>query len=93
MKQFQQNIDTAVFTTKYVLEKKSPIIHVYHYGEDGVWQFSSSEEVEEDEDFRVVSLKEILRFDSSVLEVSDLPLGYEAHRKNESSLWEMTKTI
>lgn len=91
MKQFQENIDTAVFTTKYVLEKKSPIIHVYHY--DGAWQFSSSEEVEEDEDFRVVSLEEILRFDSSVLEVSDLPLAYEAHRKNESSLWEMAKTI
>lgn len=93
MKQFQQNIDTAVFTTKYVLEKKSPIIHVYHYDEDGAWQFSSSEVVEEDEDFRVVSLEEILRFDSSVLEVSDLSLGYEAHRKNESSLWEMAKTI
>lgn len=93
MKQFKENLDTAVFTTKYVLEKKSPIIHVYHYDEDGAWQFSGSEEVEEDKDFRVVSLEEIIRLDNSVLEVSDLPLGYEAHRKNKGSLWEMAKTI
>lgn len=93
MKQFIENLDTAVFTTKFVLEEKSPIIHVYHFDEDGAWQFSGSEEVGEDEDFRVVSLEEIIRLDSSVLQVSDLPLGYEAHRNYYDSLWVITKTV
>lgn len=92
MKQFKENLDTAVFTTKYILEKKSPIIHVYHYDEDGAWQFSGQEQIEKDEDFRVVSLEEIIRLDNSVLEVSDLPLGYEAHRKNVDLPWEMCET-
>lgn len=86
-------MSTAVFTTKYVLEKKSPIIHVYHFDEDGTWQFLSSEETEADEDFRIVSLEEIIIFDNSVLEISDLPLGYEAHRINENSTWEQAKSI
>jgi len=92
MKKFKEILDTAVFTTKYVLENKFPILHVYHYDEDGSWQFSGFEEVENDEDFRVVSLEEIIKLDRSVLEVSDLQLGYEAHRKKEGSFWEISKT-
>jgi hypothetical protein len=93
MKQFKENIRTAVFTNKYVLENMSPIIHVYHFDEDGAWQFAGPEKVEKDEDFRIVSLEEIIKFDNSVLEISDLPLGYEAHRKNKSSSWERTISI
>lgn len=92
MKQFKGNLDTAVFTTKYVLEEQSSITHVYHFDEDGAWQFSGLEEVGNDQDFRVVSLEEIIRLDDSILEVSDLPLGYEAHRKKIGSSWEIAKT-
>ncbi|MCH7403883.1 hypothetical protein ACFOUP_08735 [Belliella kenyensis] len=92
MKQFQENLDTAVFTTKYVLEKQSPITHVYHYDEDGAWQFSGLEEIDNNQDFRVVSLEEIIKLDGSILEISDLPLGYEAFREKPGSSWEIVKT-
>jgi hypothetical protein len=92
MKQFRENLDTAVFTTKYVLEKHSLITHVYHYDEDGAWQFSGLEEIDDDHDFRIVSLEEIIKLDNSILEVSDLPIGYEAYRNEIGLPWEIIKT-
>lgn len=92
MKNFLENLDTAVFTTKYVLEEQSPITHVYHYDEDGVWQFSGLEDIENDQDFRIVSLEEIIKLDDSILEISDLPLGYEAYREKSGSSWKIVKT-
>lgn len=86
MKKFTDELNTAVITTKYVLEDKSPILSVFHY-EDGYWQFSGLEEDLLDEDFRVVALEEIINLDTSVLEVSDLPYGGEAHRDNINSPW------
>lgn len=38
IKWFTENFDTAVFTSKYVLDN-SPILYVYHYEEDGAWSF------------------------------------------------------
>jgi hypothetical protein len=86
MKKFKENLDTAVFTTRFVLESNSPILFVFHF-EDGAWQFSGSEENLNDNDFRVVSLAEIIKIDSSVLAVSDLPLDSEAERKSSESAW------
>lgn len=88
MKKFEDDLNTAVITTKYVLEGKSPILSVFHY-DDGSWQFSGPEENLPDEDYRVLSLDEIINMDSSVLEVADLPYEGEAHRETKSSQWKM----
>ncbi len=87
MKIFKEDLRTAVITTKFVLEKGSPILYVFHYKDDGSWQFSGEETDIEDEDFRVISLEEIINIDKSVLEVSDLPLGGEAFRKSKELTW------
>jgi hypothetical protein len=87
MKRFDDDLNTAVITTKYVLEGISPIISVFHY-DDGTWQFSGYEENLPDEDYRVLSLAEIIQMDSSVLEIADLPFESEAHRETKSSPWE-----
>lgn len=86
-KRFKESLNTAVLTTKYVLEYQSPILFVYHYIEDGMWQFSGSEAIETDGDFRVVALEEIINIDDSVLELINLPLGKEAHRIDRHSPW------
>lgn len=88
MKKFADDLNTAVITTKYVLEGKSPILSVFHY-DDGSWQFSGPEEDLPDEDFRVLSLDEIIKMDSSVLEVADLPYEGEAYRETKTSQWKM----
>ncbi|UKB82739.1 hypothetical protein LF887_17195 [Chryseobacterium sp. MEBOG06] len=89
MKSFKEDLNTAVITTKFVLEKKSPILYVFHYEEDESWQFSGDETNLMDEDFRVVSLEEIISLDSTVLEIADLPLGGEAYRVNINASWEI----
>jgi hypothetical protein len=88
MKEFADDLNTAVITTKYVLEGKSPILFIFHY-DDGSWQFSGPEENLLDEDYRVLSLDEIIRMDSSVLEVADLPYEGEAYRETKRSQWNM----
>ena len=88
MKKFTDDLNTAVITTKYVLESKSPILSVFHY-DDGSWQFSGPEEDLPDEDYRVLSLDEIIKMDSSILEIADLPHEGEAHRETKTSPWKM----
>jgi hypothetical protein len=76
----------AVITTKYVLDQKSPILNVYHF-EDGYWQFSGPEEDLPDSDYRIVALEEIISLDSSILEISTLPYGSNAYRKDHMASW------
>jgi hypothetical protein len=85
----KEDLNTAVFTTKYILEKSSPILHVYHNIEDGAWEFIGSEENINEEDYRVVSLDEIIQIDNSVIDILDLPLGGEAHRAIKNAPWKI----
>ena len=73
------------------MEDNKPILYVFHYEDDGSWQFSGKETHLKDEDYRVVSLEEIINIDKSILEISDLPLGSVAFRKNVHSSWVIKK--
>jgi hypothetical protein len=86
MKTFQDDLNTAVITTKYVLNENSPILYVNHY-EDGFWEFLGKEDKLNDEDFKLVSLEEIIVIDSTILEVADLPYEKKAYRDNKDSFW------
>jgi hypothetical protein len=83
---FAESLNTAVFTTKYVIERNSPILYVYHYEEDGAWQFSGKEDCT-DSDYKIISLEEMINIDNSILELANLPLGGEAYRENKDSNW------
>ncbi|MCO5242022.1 MAG: hypothetical protein M9904_18435 [Chitinophagaceae bacterium] len=86
MKRFKDDLNTAVITTRFVLEEQSPILFVFHF-EDGFWQFSGCEKELSDEDYKLVSLDEIIKLDPTILEVSDIPYNKEAYRNNISSDW------
>lgn len=86
MKAFEQNLNTAVFTTKFVLEGRSPILFVFHY-DDGSWQFSGAEESLSDNDYRIVSLGEIIEHDKSLTEIVDMPINSQATRLSIGSPW------
>lgn len=87
--EFKENLETAVFTTRFVIENNAPIILVFHF-DDGSWQFSSTEDNLSDEDFRVVSLGDIIEYDSSVVELANMPVNSEAMRANPASPWRIT---
>ena len=55
VKKFKENYNTAVITTKFVLEKKSPILFVFLFG-DGAWQFVGSEKHVSDENISCVTI-------------------------------------
>jgi len=78
---YEISFSTAVFTTRYVLEHVSPVLHVYHF-EDGSWQFCGPEQALIDEEYRIISLNEMLLLDSSLRMLGNLKVGFEAIRKS-----------
>lgn len=88
MKEFAESLKTAVFTTKFVIEENSPILYVYHF-DDGSWQFNGVEQNLNDDDYKVISLGEILTIDGTLKELSDMPVGFEAIRKSKVDKWQV----
>jgi hypothetical protein len=83
---FKDPENTAVFSTVGVIKRHEPVCLVCH-NEDGSWQFLDGGPVTV-ADAMVVSLKEVVTTDHSLLELSDLPLGWKAARDNAHSMWQ-----
>lgn len=77
--------NVAVITTNQVLQG-NPILYLSHDEEDGCWQFHTGEIVKEN-DAKIVSLQRIVKLDSSVEYLANLPLGWIAIRKNIVDSW------
>lgn len=89
---FREPLNTAVFTTKFVVEEKKPITYVTHDIDDGAWQFFSDDEFDDFESVvKIVALDEIIKLDNSVLELAGMPEGCYAHRESVNDKWEIRK--
>jgi len=92
VKKFKEPENTAVFTTKFVIVDKKDITTVYHDKEDGAWQFMSEGHFD---DFstvaKLVGLGQIVKIDSTLTQVADMPRGYFAHRKSKGEKWVIEK--
>lgn len=87
-KKFKEADNTAVFTTKFVVNDKKEITYVTHEKEDGAWQFFSNDNFDNFEDVaKVVGLGEIVKIDATVLDIADMPEGFSAHRKFKGDKW------
>jgi hypothetical protein len=90
-KRFSEPGNTSVYTTIHVMKEGSLITLVSHEL-DGDWQFMGDEPINDYSQIAmVVSLNEIVKHDKTVLEVSDMPLGYRATRSNKSEKWLIEK--
>lgn len=83
---FNDPPNVAVLTTKQILEQKSDILLVFHDEDDGMWQFLDRESVDEN-DVKMISLEEMVKCDNSILQISDLPLGWVAWREHKEDIW------
>jgi len=85
---FHEGKNRATITTKPVLQGH-PVLLVSH-DPDGDWQFlcGTTNRVE---DGQVVSLGGILKQDSTLAELSDLPEGWRASRKKPGARWNREK--
>lgn len=87
-KKFQESPNTAVLTTKFVMEDHKPIVEIKHSADDGSWEFYSDDSFDDFKDAaRVMSLQQMIKLDSSILEIADMKLGYHAHRNATSDSW------
>lgn len=82
---FQEGSNRAVFTTKRVIHNGLPVLLVSHDA-DGDWRFlcGTTNQVE---DAAVVSLGGILQRDQSLLDLGDLPEGWQARREGVGEPW------
>lgn len=78
--------NTAVFTTRQVVERGLPILWIWHDEDDGAWQFLCGT-TSEAADLLIVGLAEIVRIDPSVSSVANLPRGWKAWRSSQSDSW------
>lgn len=85
---FEEQPNVAVITTKNILNRSLDILQVWHDEDDGMWQFLDGTDIKE-EDALIVSLKEIVELDNSILQLYSLPLGWVAFRSNKNSEWEI----
>jgi hypothetical protein len=71
---------------RQILDGSEPILLVAHDGDDHCWQFIgiSGASVA---DGRIVCLEDIVRLDPTVLEVADLPPGWQADREAVGGRW------
>lgn len=87
---FHQPRNCATFTMRQVLDGSEPILLVSHDAEDHGWQFIGTSDATV-ADARIVGLEEMVRLDPTVLEVADLPPGWEATREARGEPWSRHK--
>ncbi len=71
---------------RQILDRTEPILCVTHDADDHGWQFIGSTDASVS-DGRVVCLEEMVHLDPSVLEVADLPPGWQAVRDRVGAPW------
>jgi len=71
---------------RQVLEGSEPILLVSHDEDDHEWQFIGTSDACV-EDGRLVCLEEMVKLDPTILELADLPPGWQAIRAGVGALW------
>jgi hypothetical protein len=83
---FDQPRNCATMTMRQVLDGSEPILLVAHDADDHAWQFIGITDASL-ADARIVALEEIVQLDPTVLEVADLPPGWQAVRDEVGGEW------
>jgi hypothetical protein len=80
--------NAAVIANRKIVRNGYWIAYVSHDGEDGAWQFHIQERNDlRENDAMVVALRSIVELDPAILELADLPLGWQAWRVTKNSPW------
>ncbi|WP_201766793.1 hypothetical protein [Rhodopirellula sp. SWK7] len=69
------------------MDGTAPILLVCHDADDGTWQFLDGGTLSM-ADAMLVALSEVVARDPSVCDLADLPLGWQAVRRDVESPWE-----
>jgi hypothetical protein len=84
---FSDPENVAVFTVADICDGRAPILRVCHDREDGAWQFLPGGGLPDKSQWRLLSLKEVVKRDPSVKLLAELPLDWEATRSGVTKTW------
>lgn len=84
---FSDPPNVAVIANRRIMEGKDWIAYVSHDLDDGAWQFHIAAPEVHEGDMIVVSLESVIRLDSSVQDLAELPLGWHAWRESFDAPW------
>lgn len=87
---FDQAPNVAAVTSTHITKDGCPILLVTHYEDDHSWGFQSGKPVSM-ADAQVVGMSEIVRLDSTLFEIADLPPGWSAERDTVGGEWRRYK--
>jgi len=84
---FDDPENLAVIALDRIMDGASPILYVTHDADDDGWQFLDGGDVAE-ENAMIVALRTVTQHDPTVLELSDLPVGWYAVRDAVGNPWQ-----
>ena len=87
---FDQAENVGCFTLRQIIDEGAPVLFVVHDEQDHGWQFLTGEEVTMD-DAMIVSMREMVDHDRTLLEIGHLLPGYRATRAGLGERWEIEK--
>jgi hypothetical protein len=88
---FDQPRNCASFTVRQVMQKEEPILVVSHAEEDHSWSFVGTSGFRM-ADAMLVGLEEVVNIDMTILELADLPPGWQATRESPGHPWILSES-
>ena len=83
-------LDPIVVTTELIATGRSSVLWVVHDEGHGGWQLYDGGDVSNQRPL-VLPKSEALRLDPTLSEITDLPVGWEAHRSQKGAEWKRNK--
>ena len=85
---FDEAENVACVTVRQIFNAGEQILLVFHDEDDHSWQFLTGEEITAD-DTMLVSMRQIVDYDPTLLEIGLMPPGYQAIRAAVGESWEV----
>ena len=74
-------------TLRQIMDRSKSILLVCHDADDHSWQFLDGGSISM-KDAMLVALEEVTKIDPSVMELADMPPGWQAERKSANTSWQ-----
>ncbi|MBX3388173.1 MAG: hypothetical protein KF691_01815 [Phycisphaeraceae bacterium] len=87
---FEDPRNVATISLRRIVFSGRPVLYVEHDDEDGTWVMLDDEPMTE-KDACVVALEEMVVRDPTLIELADLPCGWEARRDFVGGPWRRAK--
>ena len=83
--------NAATITVRQIVDGSKPVLLACRDAEDGSWMFLTGDPFEM-ADSKMVSLKSMVDRDPTLVELADLPVGWEASRTAKGAPWQRSQS-